>query len=125
MFCTNCGSQNAEGNRYCVRCGVALVTSEPSAPPSSQTTVVSEPTHQVWLCPKCDATVEEPLDVCWNCGTERGNAPLRDAAFAEETVSSATAVSAMRAAPPSTHSGRYPALRVIANFYRVLAILAG
>lgn len=24
-----------------------------------------------WTCPNCGETVEAPLAVCWNCGTER------------------------------------------------------
>jgi hypothetical protein len=32
-----------------------------------------------WRCPKCDSSVENAFDVCWNCGTTREGA--EDPAF--------------------------------------------
>ena len=33
-----------------------------------------------WICPHCGESVEEQFDVCWNCETPRGCAPLVAAA---------------------------------------------
>lgn len=126
MFCTNCGSQNTPESRFCVRCGTSLTSGEAQAPSSTQSANASESSRREWICPKCGEVVEEPLDICWNCGTERATAPLRDALFAAEPVASANIDrNTVLAASPTIRSDRYPTLRLIAVFYRLLAALAG
>lgn len=43
MFCTQCGQQNADGSRFCARCGtpVAAPTPGPAAAPGADPTVTS------------------------------------------------------------------------------------
>jgi hypothetical protein len=33
----------------------------------------------MWLCPECDETIDDPFDVCWNCGTDQ--AGIKDLEF--------------------------------------------
>lgn len=50
-FCANCGSEIAEGNKFCTKCGSAVT---PAAPK---------------LCPTCNETVKEGDAFCGKCGT--------------------------------------------------------
>jgi hypothetical protein len=35
MYCTKCGAQNPEGSNFCQSCGTALVTANPTPPPTT------------------------------------------------------------------------------------------
>ena len=55
---------------------------------------VVRPPKRMWTCPRCGELIEEQFDLCWNCESPRGQAPLVVAAeqpdeVAEEDESSA------------------------------------
>lgn len=51
MFCNNCGNQIGEGERFCSKCGTAIVIEKKAD-----------------TCPRCHATVEEGAKFCNKCG---------------------------------------------------------
>lgn len=54
MFCPKCGAENAEGNKYCQKCGAALSAEAP------------KPTG---VCAKCGTQNAEGTKYCTNCGS--------------------------------------------------------
>jgi ribosomal protein L40E len=51
--CSECGSQNREGARFCGQCGAPLAR----------------------YCPQCGSKTPASVDFCERCGTEHGQAP--------------------------------------------------
>ncbi len=43
MYCPSCGTENADHNLHCTRCGVALTAAAPAAPPQAAATTPSTP----------------------------------------------------------------------------------
>ena len=43
MFCPNCGTQNADGAKFCAKCGAALQSAAPSFAPVNQQSVSEQP----------------------------------------------------------------------------------
>jgi predicted nucleic acid-binding Zn-ribbon protein len=68
----------------------------------------------MWKCTKCGEQIEDDFEGCWNCGTGKdGSPPSGQQVFEEQKRTLETEA--------QREQLRYPALRVIAGIYRVLA----
>ena len=63
-FCSKCNNQNAEGSRFCAKCGTPIAASPPPAVPRTVTV------GQVKKCPACGNPLESFQGRCAGCGHE-------------------------------------------------------
>jgi hypothetical protein len=73
-FCSNCGTKNKDGVKFCAKCGTPMAgavpaaptqTAAPAAPPAKNVTV-----GQVKKCPSCGAEIGSFQAKCPSCGHE-------------------------------------------------------
>lgn len=55
-FCTNCGTQVAEGTAYCTKCGARIMSSAPASPPVSASSAPPPQGSQANVAPAQPAT---------------------------------------------------------------------
>ena len=61
MFCIHCGTQNADGSRFCIKCGQPLDQS-PAQPAQQES---PPPTQQAWQAPPDQAWQAQPAQSAW------------------------------------------------------------
>ncbi len=70
----------------------------------------------MWKCKKCGETVEDQFDSCWKCSADKAGAPTVSPEVIEEIKTEAREYH-------ESARARYPALRVMAGVYKILAWL--
>ena len=78
MNCSNCGTENRPGRKFCTQCGTALAST----------------------CPNCSSPIEPEARFCGECGTTLGGAGTSAPAAAARPGTAATTIPAPAAAAP-------------------------
>lgn len=105
MYCSKCGSEVAEGGRFCKACGASLVGERrPSAGGSGSGDEVAAGNAKAAVCPQCGATVTPGRHFCGHCGAPLG--PHQQPAAAP-TTASATPASGVRVGPAAEVAGSF------------------
>ena len=117
MICPNCQAENRPGARFCIGCGAPLPAEQAgwSPSPAPETTAWSYPSTQA--APESAYTPPSPAP-------ETAAWPYPAAQAAPEYPSPAPAVAVPAAASvASSVPRRFPVLRVISTFYKVIGII--
>ena len=109
MFCIRCGTENADGTRFCTHCGEPLDDGGPQRQPASG------------LCPSCHLPLVEGASFCTNCG-----APVKGGTAASMPAVASPAQNPYvpgQRLPRSSRVGNDQSRRLIAAFLVALVIV--